>query len=157
MPAVFSTRSNIIWAALFFFLSTAITWWFIEAGAALYADRQKMLLSCAIAGGKWALQLVAALLLLQLQQRWLFIRRLGVVCLAGSVMLLPFCFKPVQQLLGTKGFLLSLIISVLLMIGLYYRAVRYSNLRVRWFWAWIVCLAIAITLQLTLVFHVIQL
>jgi hypothetical protein len=111
-----------------------------------------MLLSCSIAGGKWALQIGAALLLLR-EKRWVFIRRLGEVCLAGSVVLLPYCFAPVQEALGLNGFLASLIAAVVLMVGLYWRAVRCSELLPLWFWGWMACLAIAVTLQLTIVFN----
>lgn len=137
-------------AACLFGLSTLVTWWFIEAGAGLYASREKMLLSCGIAGAKWAVQIVAALAFAG-TVRWAYIRRLGWVCLAGSTVLLPFCFVPVRVALGTTGFFASLAVSVVLMIGLYWWAVRRSGLQPRWFWGWIACLAVAITLQVTVV------
>ena len=147
------TLPDALKAAIYFAASTAITWWFIVAGTGQYGDsRRLMLLSCAIAGGKWALQIVAALFFLHTPQRWAFLRRIGWVCLAGSLMLLPLCIAPVQ--LARHGFLPLLLSSVLLMIALYYRAVRRSGLSPRWFWGWVACLAAAITLQLTVVFQV---
>lgn len=85
-------------------------------------------------------------------ERWAFIRRLGAVCLAGSVVLLPYCFASMREMLGSSGFLASIIAAVALMIALYWRAVWRSGLHPRWFWGWIACLAIAVTLQVTVVF-----
>ena len=138
-------------AALYFLLSTVITWRFIDAGSGLYPSHHNMLLSCGIAGAKWALQVAAALLFIR-KKCWQFIRRLGAVCLAGSLVLLPYCFTLVQEILREAGFVLSLAAAVVLMIALYWRAVRRTGLPPRWFWAWMACLAIAVTLQLTVVF-----
>lgn len=149
-------RKDLLAAALCFALSTLITWWFIIAGKALYGDSRKMFLSCSIAGAKWAVQILAAFVFLS-NRRWPFIRRISVVCLAGSLVLLPFCFPPVQRLLGLNGFLISLVACVLLMIALYYISVRRSGVSVKWFWGWMGCLTIAILLQLTVVFAVIRL
>lgn len=149
-------RRDILMAGLCFLLSTLITWWFIVAGQALYGDAAKMRLSCAIAGGKWALQIGAAFLFLG-DGRWPFIRRISAVCLAGSLLLLPFCFPAVQRLLGHDGFLISLAACVLLMIALYCRAVQRSGIPMKWFWGWIACLSVAISLQLTVVFGVVRL
>ena len=154
MDKASATPRDTALAIVYFTLSTVITWWFIVTGKALYADTNRMLLSCSIAGGKWALQILAAFLLLPGALRWQFLRRIGAVCLCGSLILLPFCFTPVQQLLGESGFLYSLVASVLMMILLYYRAVRRSGISAAWFWAWIGCLAMAVSLQLTVVFHV---
>lgn len=86
-----------------------------------------MLSSCAIAGGKWALQIGAAAILLG-EKRWAFIRRLGEVCLAGSVVLVPYCFAAVRDWMGRTGFFILLLDAVALMIGLYWRAVLRSGL-----------------------------
>jgi hypothetical protein len=155
MPVTTTDRRNMIWAVVYFGLSTLITWWFIEAGKGLYADKGKMMLSCAVAGGKWGIQILAAVMLLGEEKRWAFLRRIGMVCLAGSVILLPFCFEVVQVYAGERGFLYSLAVCVLLMIGLYYLSVRWTGISMRWFWGWIVCLIIAISLQLTVVFGVV--
>lgn len=151
-PAPIYSRDakNIGRAVLYFSLSTAVTWWFIEAGAGLYASREKMMLSCAIAGGKWALQISAAFFLLG-EKRWVFIWRLGEVCAGGSLVLVPYCFAAVQPWMGSTGFFLLLLAAVALMIMLYCRAVRRTGLNAHWLWGWIFCLAIAITLQITIV------
>ncbi len=142
-------------AGLYFFLSTVITWWFIDRGAVLYHfDMQKMLLSCSVAGGKWAIQIGAALLWLH-EQRWPFIRRIAFTCFAGSCILLPFCFGLPTVIMGINSFLLSLILAVACMLVLYYRSVRSTGLHIKWFLGWVVCLCIAVSLQLTVVFHVI--
>ncbi len=141
-------------AVIYFALSAAITWYFIYCGASLYHfDMQKMLLSCSIAGAKWGIQILAALMMLK-DKRWLFINRIGFTCYVGSCVLLPFCFGPLRNILPGNAFLLSLIAAVLLMIVLYYRSVRYCEISIIWFFSWLACLATAITLQLTVVFHV---
>lgn len=145
-------RRDVVLSALYFFGSTVITWWFIVGGADLYTDRDKMILSCSIAGAKWTVQILAALILLD-DQRWPFIRRIGATCMTGSVILLPFCFTAMREWAGLQGFLYSLLASVLVMIALYYINVRRSQLKMSWFWGWIGCLAVAIMLQLTVVFH----
>ena len=150
-------------AFLFFLLSTLITWFFIKGGGFVYQnDKQLMLLSCGIAGGKWALQVAAAFFLLKQENKWLFIRRLGMVCLWGSWVLFPYALfagvlesLPFQVVAGREGFFGSLIVSVLLMIPLYYRAVRITRLPVAWFWSWMLCLAVAVALQVTVVFGLI--
>lgn len=146
---------NVAQAVVFFFLSTAITWYFIECGSALYHfDGHKMLLSCSIAGGKWGVQILAAIVLLK-DKRWQFIRNISFTCFAGSCVLIPYCITPVRDLIPGNAFLVSLIAAVVLMIFLYYRSVRDSGISTRWFFLWLACLAVAVSLQLTVVFHVI--
>jgi len=142
-------------ALLYFALSTIITWWFVDA-CPLYNGVQQKLLSTGIAGAKWGLQLVAAYFFLA-EKKWAFIKNIGFTCLAGSVILLPYPIAAVFfKIDNTQFFVGSLIVAVLVMIFLYFIAVRKSAIPVRWFWSWIVCLAIALTLQLTLVFSIIK-
>ena len=145
-------RSNIIMAAVYFALSLIISAWFIATKFWLYASVSAMIISGTIAGAKWLIQLVAAFVLLK-QRRWHFIRRIGFVCFAGSCLLLTYnlMFYLPLQLSGITGFVLSLIIAVIAMIILYYRAVRQTRLPFIWFAGWLACLAVAITLQLTIV------
>ena len=87
-------KRNVIIAFASFLLATIITYYFIYCGADVYHfDHQKMLLSCTIAGGKWGLQILGAIMFLK-EQRWVFIRNISLTCLVGSVVLLPFCFRP---------------------------------------------------------------
>jgi len=138
----------------YFTLSTLLTWWFIVVSP-LYIDVEQMLWSCGIAGGKWMIQLVAAVVLLK-EKKWDFIRRIGLVCLVGSFILLPFCFAASQNLADSTHFFIgSLIAAVCVMIYLYYRAVQQTMISLFWWFGWLICLAIAISLQLTLVFNVI--
>jgi len=154
MTSAGNTGKDMILAALYFFLSTVLTWWFIDRGASLYHfDMHKMLLSCAVAGGKWAIQIGAALLWLR-EQRWPFIRRIAFTCFAGSCILVPFCFGLPTLIAGINSFLLSLISSVACMMVLYYRSVRSTGLPVKWFLGWVACLCVAVSLQLTVVFNV---
>ena len=113
-----------------------------------------MLLSCGIAGGKWMIQLVAGFFLLK-EKRWEFIRRIGLTCFAGSVILLPYCISSVMKLSDSGSFFLgSLIFSVASMILIYYWSVRKCQISLMWWAAWLACLALAISLQLTVVFHI---
>jgi hypothetical protein len=42
-------KRNIGLAALYFLLSTSVTWWFIDAGSKRYTSHHNMLLPCGIA------------------------------------------------------------------------------------------------------------
>lgn len=138
----------------YFTLSTLLTWWFI-AVSPLYISFEQMLWSCGIAGGKWMIQLFAAFIFLK-DKKWDFISRIGFVCFVGSLILVPFCLAASFHLADQTWFFIgSLIVAVLGMIYLYYRAVRQTNLSLFWWTAWLICLAIAISLQLTVVFNVV--
>lgn len=140
-------------AALYFLLSTLITWWFIIESP-LYSSLQQQLLSCGIAGGKWGLQIGAALLFLN-NNKWVFIQNIGRACLIGSVILLPYAVAAhFWKWNGNQFFLGSLVVSVATMIVLYAIGTKQAGASIRWWLGWLLCLAIAITLQLTVVFHV---
>ncbi len=146
---------NIKLAVLYFFLSTAITWWFVDA-CPLYTSLQQKLLSTGIAGAKWGLQLAAAYFFLA-DKKWEFIKNIGFTCLVGSVILLPYPIAAVFFKVDNAQFFIgSLLVAVFAMIILYFLSVKKSAIPVKWFWSWIFCLAIAITLQLTVVFSVIK-
>lgn len=146
---------KIILALLYFFLSTVITWWFVDV-CPLYSGLQQKLLSTGIAGAKWGLQIIAAYFLLT-EKKWDFLKNMGATCLAGSVILLPYAFTATFSSFNEpRFFIASLIIAVGLMIVLYFLNVQKTGLPKKWFWGWIICLAIAITLQLTVVFSVIK-
>lgn len=144
-----STGRSIALAALYFLFGTLITVWFIARKFWLYDSVELMILSGSIAGAKWFIQLIAAVILLR-EQRWTFIKNIGLVCLIGSAALLIYYFLPTSW--GFAGLTTSVAFSVLIMIILYYRAVRQSAVSIYWFWSWIVCLLAAILLQLTVVF-----
>jgi hypothetical protein len=147
-----STGRSIALAALYFLFGTIITTWFIARKAWLYDSVELMILSGSIAGAKWTIQLIAALILLR-THRWPFIKNIGFVCLVGSAALLIYYFLPIRW--GFTTLVISVAFSVLIMIILYHRAVKQSALPMYWFWSWIVCMLIAILLQLTVVFAVI--
>ena len=142
-------------ALLYFFLSTVITWWFVDV-CPLYTSLQQKLLSTGIAGVKWGLQIVAAFFFLT-EKKWEFLKNMGATCLFGYIILLPYAFAALfTKLNDPLFFIASLIIAVLVMIVLYFLNVQKLGLPKKWFWGWICCLAIAITLQLTVVFSVIK-
>jgi hypothetical protein len=145
-------QKDILRSGFFFLASVLLTAWFIQAGESLYISTGIMYISGTIAATKWGLQIIAALFFLG-DKKWLFIRRIGFTCFAGSAILLPyFLFSTIRLL--PNSFFISLVLSVLLMIFLYYRAVVTTGLSIKWFWGWIACLATAILLQLTVVFKV---
>ena len=150
-----NNSKKIYLAFLYFFLSTLITWWVVDA-CPLYSSLQQKLLSTGIAGAKWGLQIVAAYFFLS-GKKWDFIKNTGFICLIGSVILLPYAIAASFSHVNSATFFISaLLIAVAVMIILYFLNVQKLSLHKKWFWAWIVCLAIAITLQLTVVFSIIK-
>ena len=143
--------SDILIALACFIASFAITARFVYDGSEHYSSDDSMMLSTVIAGTKWGLQIIAAFLFLGIK-KWAFIRRISVVCLVGSVALLPYCMLESQQE-KENYFFGSLILSVLIMIPLYYMAVQKMKISLLWFIGWFTCLAIAIMLQLVVVFQ----
>ncbi len=108
-------------------------------------------------GRKVVLQILLALLFLK-EKKWSFIYGISLVCLVGSVILLPYC---VARLLGfadnSAFFVGSLIAAVLCMLALYYRTVRKNQVGLHWVVFFAIALFAAVSLQLTLVFQVIKL
>ncbi|HMD00644.1 MAG TPA: hypothetical protein VKH37_10845 [Ferruginibacter sp.] len=148
-----SSNRNIFLALMYFLFSTAITWWFIQASP-LYTSTQQKMLSCGIAGAKWSIQILAALIFLK-EKRWMFIKDIGLTCFIGSMILLPFCILSAAfGINGSSFFVMSLLVAVAVMILMYAISVRHARLHIRWWLGWMLCLAIAISLQLTIVFHV---
>jgi hypothetical protein len=145
---------SLVVAIIYFLLSGIITWWFIKEAELLYFSQQKMVLSGAIAGGKWGIQIAAALLFLK-GKKWLFIKRIGFTCLVGSCLLLPYCLLEPIRLID-HSFLISLIIAVMVMIVMYFKAVKQTAISTKWFWGWICCLVIAVLLQLLVVFKIVS-
>jgi hypothetical protein len=141
-------------AIIYFTLSTIITWWFIQE-CPLYNSMQQKLLSCGIAGAKWGIQIIAALMLLK-QKKWIFIKNIGFTCLVGSLILLPYCI--VARFLGLNGsdfFTVSLLLAIAVMIFMYALGTKSAGVDIKWWLFWLLCLALAIFLQLRLVFDVI--
>jgi len=148
-------KQHLVAAAFYFLLSTLFTWWFVAASP-LYISTEQMLLSSGIAGGKWAIQIIGALLLPG-EKKWVFIRNIGRVCFIGSCILLPYVlFRNFPEVQGAPYFIGSLAVAVIVMILFYYYAVKQARVSIRWWLFWLLCLATAITLQLTVVFHVIR-
>jgi hypothetical protein len=141
-------------AAQWFILSLLLTGVFIGSRLWLfYMSTESMVLSLSIAGGKWLIQIIAALIFLK-EKKWEFIKRIGLVCFAGSCLLFLYIilFLLPLPLSSFSLFVLSIGLSVLVMIRIYYKAVQKTGLQVKWFFLWMLCLAIAIFLQIKLVF-----
>lgn len=146
-------NSNILWATGYFLLSAVLTSIFIGNKFWFYDSVEAMILSGSIAGGKWLIQIIAALALLQ-ESKWAFIKRIGFVCLLGSLVLFSYnilLYMPLP-LGGFSLFVLSIVLSVGVMIIIYYKAVRKTGLSLWWFWGWLLCLCIAVFLQMKVVF-----
>lgn len=140
---------------LFFFLSAIITWLFIIL-CPVYVSTRQMLLSTAIAGGKWMIQIILGLALLK-DKSFIFLKKIGFVCLTGSVILIPYIISATLKISNSSAFFFgSLIAAVIAMIILYFKAVNQTKISIKWWWFWLICLAIAIFLQLTIVFNYIK-
>lgn len=141
---------------LYFGLSFLLTWFFVIL-CPLYISKNQMLLSTAIAGGKWGIQILLALLSLK-ENAFLFLRKIGFVCFVGSCILIPYIISATVGFSNAGEFFFgSLIACVLTMIFVYYRAVSQLKIHLKWWFIWLFCLVIAISLQLTVVFHYIKL
>ncbi len=143
---------NILLFILYFALSAVLTWMFVVL-CPLYISQEQMLLSTFIAGGKWGIQIILALLFLK-ENALPFLRKIGFVCLIGSMILIPFIISAYFGFNNSgEFFFASLIVAVAVMIVAYYHSVKDLELPIKWWIFWLTCLAIAITLQLTVVFH----
>lgn len=148
-----AAKKNITWAVVYFILATVLTGIFIANKFWFYNSVNQMILSGTIAGAKWLIQIIAALIFLK-EKKWEFIKRIGFVCFIGSCLLflynilwyLPLPFG------GFSLFVLSILLSVLVMIMMYYRAVQKTRLPLKWFLLWLVCLSVAVFLQVKVVF-----
>jgi hypothetical protein len=149
-----NNQKDLALTILYFSLSTIATALFMYEKFSLYDNYYQLLLSGAIAGTKWGIQLLAAFLFLG-RKRFEFMRRIGLVCFIGSLLLLSTYALAYFHSSNTQQFICALFLSIITMISLYYRAIMQTGISLRWFFGWIVCLAIAITLQLTVVFHII--
>jgi hypothetical protein len=150
-----NNRKNIYFAIFYFGLSAIITWLFVDA-CPLYTGFHQKLLSTGIAGAKWCLQIAAGYFFLA-EKKWEFIKNIGAVCMAGSIVLLPYTIAAILgKEHGSMFFIHSILLAVFLMIGLYFLNILRSGLALKWFGGWLICLGIAITLQLTVVFSVIK-
>jgi hypothetical protein len=151
-----SDTKYIVQAVICFFLSTVFTWQFI-AVSNLYQTQSQEILSCGIAGGKWSLQILLALLFLK-EKKWSFIYGISLVCVVGSLMLLPYCTARLLNFADNSAFFVgSLIAAVVCMLALYYRTVRKNQVGLHWVIFFAIALFVAVSLQLTVVFKVIKL
>jgi hypothetical protein len=145
---------NLLLFALYFLLSTVLTWLFVVVSP-LYISNEQLVLSTAVAGGKWAVQIGLGWFFLK-EKAPLFLRNIGFVCLVGSIALVPYILcGSLDVAEGPQFFVGSLVASVAAMIYLYYKAIRNTGISIYWWICWLLCLAIAITLQLTVVFDVV--
>lgn len=148
-----TTSKNSVLAIAYFLLATLLTGLFIANKFWLYNSTGAMLASGCIAAGKWMVQIVTALILLN-HRKWEFIKRMAWVSLIGSgtlfsYNLMGFLHLPIS---GFSQFVIAIVLAVVVMIFLYYQAVKKTELQLEWFWGWIICLLVAITLQLTVIF-----
>ena len=139
----------------YFFISAILTWLFIIL-CPVYVSSRQMLLSTAIAGGKWMIQIIMGLSLLK-DKSFIFLKKIGFVCFTGSVILVPYIVSSSLGIANAPAFFFgSLIAAVIIMIILYYNAVQQMEIALKWWWFWLACLATAIFLQLTIVFNYIK-
>ena len=147
-------NKNIFFAFIYFLLATILSGIFINNFQYVYSGASAMLLSGLIAGTKWLLQIFAALLFLK-EKKWIFIRRIGFICFVGSAILWVYYLFNIAgfPLAGISPFILSIGLCVLVMIVMYFLAVKKTGISIAWFWGWMLCLATAILLQVFVVFN----
>ncbi len=138
--------------ALFYFaIATVFTGWFI-ASSPYPIGKEQFMWANLISFSRWGIQILAALLLLR-EERWTFIKNIGTVYIIGASLLLPFVILHHLKLSHDLNlFTGSQLLSILVMVILYHRAVQLSHLKLIWWLAWIACQIIAILLQVTVVF-----
>ena len=103
---------NFYLVVLYFFLSSLITWWFVDVSP-LYCSLQQKLFSTCIAGAKWGLQIAAANFFMG-NKKWKFIKNIGITCLLGSIVLLPYAIATSCGYLTTVSFFVeSLLVAVI--------------------------------------------
>jgi len=147
-------QSQFVRSAVYFSLSLVLTLLFVLA-CPLYISREQTILSLSIAGGKWAIQIAAVLLMLR-KKRGAFIVGISKVCLIGSILLVPYILSAGLGISDEPMFFFgSLILAVLVMIFRYYFEVTNLQVSLAWWYFWLLCLTIAVNMQLTLVFNVI--
>ena len=142
---------NFLLFVFYFGVSAILTWLFVLL-CPLYISKEQMLLSTFIAGGKWGIQILLGVLFLK-EKSLPFLRKIGFVCLIGSLILVPFIISASAKWSDNGGFFFgSLVVAVLVMICVYYKSVRDLQLPLQWWFFWLISLAVAVTLQLTVVF-----
>ncbi len=142
------TNQNIIYAGLYFALSALLTFYFIDGKFWLYESVDDMVMSAGIAGAKWVIQIIAAIIFLR-TEKWIFLKRIGFVCFIGSAALYIYYLLPFLplSLSGFSQFVMSIFFSVIMMSVLYYRAVIKTGISLNWFGLWMFCLTVAIVMQ----------
>ncbi|MFM7671417.1 MAG: hypothetical protein ACKO6Q_02350 [Bacteroidota bacterium] len=143
---------HLLRAFVYFSLALIITTLFVLA-CPLYISQKQLILSLSIAGGKWAIQLIAAIAILR-KRRATFIHGMARVCLLGSLLLVPYIASSWLEINNEAPFFFgSLMLAVLVMVFRYHTEVTRLNLSLAWWYFWLLCLTIAVGMQLTVVFH----
>jgi hypothetical protein len=139
-------------AVIYFGLSLIVTTLFVLA-CPLYISQQQLILSLSIAGGKWIIQILLAIVILH-KRRAAFMHGMGRTCLLGSMMLIPYALSAWLGLSDDQWFFFgSLVLAILIMVFRYHIEVMRLHLSLSWWYFWLFCLTLAVGLQLTAVFH----
>ena len=139
-------------AAVYFGLSLLLTTLFVLA-CPLYISQEQLILSLSVAGGKWIIQILAAIALLR-KRRSSFIHGMGRVCLLGSLILVPYILSGWLEISNDPIFFFgSLMLAILVMVFRYHHEVSRLNLSLAWWYFWLFCLTTAVGIQMTVVFH----
>ena len=112
-------KPHLIRALVYFSVALIVTTLFIKV-CPLYISRNQMLLSLSIAGRKWILQAIAALVFLKhLSVR--FLHGIGRVSLLGSLLLIPYTLLAWLDINNDPQFFFgSLVVAVTAMVFRYY-------------------------------------
>jgi len=141
------------WRTLVYYgLGTLFTHWFIVTSPFTLTPSH-IALSNVIAFGKWAIQIIAAFVFLR-NQPLVFIKNIGFVYFTGSCLLMPYAILSYAGMSSDVNFYNgSHLLSIMVMIFLYYRAGAMSQLKINWWLAWLACQVIGIMLQIKFVFR----
>lgn len=141
------TRASVYFSVAL--ILTVLFVWFCP----LYISRDQMKLSVLIAGGKWTLLCLAAIVCLR-KRRDAFLHGLGRICVLGSLVLVPYILLSWLEINNDTSFFFgSLIVAISVMILRFYTEVSRLSLSMYWWYGWLLSLSLAVYLQMTVVFH----
>lgn len=137
---------NAIIAIIYFAVSGLVTAWFIEQKFGYLASPLTILFSNFVSVFKWAVMVTAAILLLG-GNKWIFIRRVGFACFAGTCMLLTIFITRRFHIDSWQQFTYPVFLALFVMTLLCLAAVLRTGLSIKWFVGWLICLGMGIVLQ----------
>jgi hypothetical protein len=139
-------------ATIYFSISLILTAIFILSRP-IYITREQLEESLIVAGGKWVLQIILAIVLLK-RRRFSFIHALGRISLFSTLFFLPFIVSSWLEIYDAPPFFLgSMAVAGFTSIYIYYLEVKRLYLSMGWWYFWLFSLALSVALQAIFVFR----